>query len=102
MPKNLNTKRISIMIGEEQHQEILRRGANLSALIRDLVSDYLSEHKVTLTVSRKTYELYEEVIAKSGYDDSDIEPYLVKALKDLLHRKIQEMQQLERQLNEET
>lgn len=92
-------KRISLMIREDQYIGVNASGINLSGLIRDLIDDYLSEHKIVLSVSRETKELYDLIISNTGSTDLDLEEYLKKGLKELLSDKIKSMQDLEKQLS---
>jgi hypothetical protein len=92
-------KRISLMIREDQYTGVNASGINLSGLIRDLIDDYLSEHKIVVSVSRETKELYDLIISNTGSTDIDLEEYLKKGLKELLRDKIKSMQDLEKQLS---
>lgn len=92
-------KRISLMIREDQYMGVNASGINLSGLIRDLIDDYLSEHKIVVSVSKETKELYDLIISNTGSTDIDLEEYLKKGLKDLLRDKIKSMQDLEKQLS---
>lgn len=88
-------KRISLMIGEDQYNEINKRQLNLSWLIRELLDTYLKQNTITLDVSKDTRELYEQIVGTQGDDiDDDFEPLLRNALKALLKVKIEKMQQL--------
>ena len=87
------------MIGEDQHEEISKRGLNLSGLVRDLIDDYLSEHTVVLSVSDETKSIYDQVVSNTGAKDEDIEPYLLEALKELLRERIKEMERLHKSLS---
>ncbi len=91
-------KRISIMIGEEQYEELSKSNINLSGLIRDLLEDYLSESKITLSVSKKTRELYDKVVSNTGSQDKDIEPLLIVVLKQLLHNRIEAIKKLKSEI----
>lgn len=92
-------KRISLMIREDQYMGVNASGINLSGLIRDLIDDYLSEHKIVVSVSKETKELYDLIISNTGSTDIDLEEYLKKGLKELLRDKIKSMQDLEKQLS---
>lgn len=93
--KDAALKRISLMIREDQAQVLAERGLNLSGLIRDLLDDYLSDHKITLSVSEETRAIYDKIISNTGSTDQDVETYLRDSLKILLHDKIQAMMKLE-------
>lgn len=86
------------MMREDQHQKLLDSGLNVSGLIRDLVDDYLSDFKITLSVSEETRQIYDRVVSNTGATDVDLEKYIVKALKELLKVRIKEMQELEKNL----
>lgn len=87
-------KRISLLLREEQYNVISEKGINLSGLVRDLLDDYLSEHKITISVGEETKDLYDLVISNTGSSDEDLEVYLKQGLKDLLKDKIKVMQKL--------
>ena len=91
-------RRISLMMREDQHQQLLDSGLNVSGLIRDLVDDYLSDFKITLSVTEETRQIYDRVVSNTGATDADLEKYIVKALKELLKVRIKEMQDLEKNL----
>lgn len=91
-------KRISLMIRGDQYLGLNASGINLSGLIRDLIDDYLSEHKIVVSVSEETKQLYDLIISNTGSTDVDLEEYLKKSLKELLRDKIKSMQDLEKQL----
>lgn len=91
-------RRISLMIREDQHEALSALGVNVSGLIRDLVDDYLSEHTVTIAVSEQTRALYQKIVADTGSGDHEVEPYLRKALRELLDQKIREMEKLRKSL----
>lgn len=91
-------KRISLMIRDDQHQKINERGLNVSGLFRDLLDDYLSEHKVTLSVSQETKEVYDMVISNTASSDEELEKYLNESLKNLLKEKIEYMIDIHKRL----
>ncbi len=84
-------KRISFMIREDQYEEINQKNLNLSGLLRDLIDDYLSEHKITLAVSVETLDVYDMIVSNTASSDADLEKYLRQSLKDLLKEKIEYM-----------
>jgi hypothetical protein len=90
-----NLKRISLLLREEQYEALSERGLNVSGLVRDLVDDYLSDHKVTISVSEETRALYDKIVSNTGSTDKDIEKYLRDALGAMLKDKILEMQDLQ-------
>lgn len=88
-------KRISLMIGEDQYEEINKRKLNLSWLTRELLDSYLNRNSITLDVTEDTRQLYEQIVGVQGEDiDADFEPLLREALKSLLKIKIEKMQKL--------
>ena len=91
-------KRISLMVREDQYESITSEGLNLSGLIRDLLDDYFSEHKITLSVEEDTKKIYDQLVANTGTTDKDLEKYLREALGKLLGDRIKSMQALEKKL----
>ena len=91
-------KRISLMIREDQSEKLCRDGLNLSGLVRDLLDDYMSDHKITLSVSEETRAIYDNIISNTGSTDQDVEKYLQSALERLLKDKIQSMQALQKKV----
>ena len=91
-------RRISLMIREDQYQKLLGSGLNVSGLIRDLIDDHLSDFKIILSVSEETRQVYDQVVSNTGTTDSDLEVYVLKSLKELLKKKIHQMQELEKKL----
>ncbi len=94
-------KRVNIMITEDQYKTLTERGLNVSGLIRDLLGDYLSENVVNVQVSEETKQIYDMVVANTGSSDQEIEVYLRVALAQVLANKIDEMQELHKQLLDE-
>lgn len=91
-------RRISLMVREDQYQSLSDSGLNVSGLIRDLIDDYLSEHKITISVGEETRNLYGQIVANTGTTDVDVEVYFREALKNLLRDKIKAMQQLQEEI----
>lgn len=94
-------KRISVMIREDQYQSVNTSGLNLSGLFRDLLDDHFSEHKIVLSVTEETKELYNLIISNTGSTDEDLETYLKEGLKNLLSDKIDSMKKLKDKLDQE-
>lgn len=92
-------KRISLMIREDQHKLILKKDLNVSGLIRDLLDDYFSEHKITISVTEETKELYDSVISNTSSSDEELEKYLRESLKNLLKEKIDSMISLHKSID---
>lgn len=88
------------MIGEDQHKQLRDLGLNVSGLVRDLITDYLSEHRIVLSVSEDTKMIYQKIVANSGAQDEDLEPYIKEALHKLLKQRIQELSELNEHLNQ--
>lgn len=88
-------KRISLMIREDQYENLCQKGLNLSGLVRDLLDDHLSDYKITLSVSEQTREVYDKIVSNTGSTDEDIEKYLHSSLRQLLKDKIKSMQELQ-------
>jgi hypothetical protein len=91
-------KRISIMIREDQYEQLSQDGLNISAFIRDLIEDHFSEDVITLRVSKKTQQLYSKVVSNTGATDQDIEPFLVDVLRKLLDERLQKIKNLKAEL----
>ena len=91
-------KRVSIMIREDQYDVLSSMDLNLSGLLRDLIDDHLSEHKIVLSVQKETRDLYDLVISNTGSSDTDLEIHLKKAIKELLKNKIDYMVKLHQEL----
>lgn len=92
------TRRISLVIREDQYRKMSDSGVNVSGLIRDLIDDHYSGHTITLNVSEETRLLYEQVVSEAPRGDVDIEPYLRDALRGMLRDKIRKMEQLQKTL----
>jgi hypothetical protein len=86
------------MIREDQYEKLHESGVNMSGFIRDLIDDSLSDHVITLNVDKETRELYNRVISMSSQGDTELQPYLRSALKNLLDQNIKEMQKLQKKL----
>ena len=87
-------KRINITIPEQYHAELNARDINLSGLITGLLGDHLAGNTITLEVSDATKQLYDQVIANTGYSDADIEVLLHVVLEYLLESKIAQLESL--------
>ena len=95
---NPGLKRVSVMLREDQHDALSSTEINLSGLLRDLIDDHLSEHKIVLSVEKETRDLYDLVISNTGSSDQDLEVYLKVAIKELLKNKIDYMVKLHKEL----
>ena len=97
--KNKPLKRVNILIPEEIYNEIvINRNLKLSGTVREALEDSLAEHKITLSVSQETKEIYQEIFSQCLCSDSDIEPYLRKCLEEFLDgeikKKISKLEQI--------
>jgi len=95
---NKELKRVSVMLREDQHQELASMDINLSGLVRDLIDDHLGEHKIVISVEKETRDLYDLVISNTGSSDSELEVHLKAAIKNLLKSKIDYMTKLHGEL----
>lgn len=91
----MGMKRVSLMLRDDQYEQVNEEGLNLSGLIRDLLDDHFSEHKITLSVTEETKKLYDLIVSNTGSTDEDVEKYLKNTLKLLLKDRIKAMQELE-------
>lgn len=91
-------KRISLMVKKDQYDSLSNDGINFSGLVRDLLDDYLSDHKITISVSEETRNLYDKIVSNTGTTDLDIEGFFREALKKLLDAKIIEMNKLKNEV----
>ena len=98
MPDDL--KRISLVIREDQHDKLHEIGVNISGFVRDLIDDHFSDHKIVLSVSKETRDLYTKIISNTGSNDALLEKYFKLSMKDMLREKIQEMDKLHKNLND--
>ncbi len=89
-------KRISLLIREDQYDLISEKELNLSSLVRDLIDDHFSNNAITISASKETKKLYDNIVANSGTDDSELEGYFRESLHKLLKEKISQMQSLEK------
>ncbi len=89
------------MVKEEQYKLVTESGINLSGLVRDLLDDHFSEHKITLSVSEETRKLYDLIVSNTGSTDEDVEKYLKNTLKHLLDDRIKAMQDLQKEIKDE-
>jgi len=96
--KEENLKRINVMLRQEQHQKVMDAGLNMSGLLRDLLDDHFSEAKVTLSVSPKTKQIYDNLVSNFGVRDTELQPYLVQAMDKVLQEKMAEIDALRKKL----
>jgi len=91
-------KRINILLNDELHERVVKEGLNLSGLIRDLLYDHFSNHKVTLSLSPKSRSLYDKVVSNFGASDRELEGYFLGALDQFLEEKSKEISKLRKQM----
>lgn len=99
MSDQLNLKRISLVIREDQHEKLQKIGVNISGFVRDLIDDHFSDHSITLAVTKQTQDLYTKIISNTGASDQALEVFFRKALEDMLAEKIKEMNALHQELS---
>lgn len=91
-------KRVNVLIEEAQYEELVKAKLNISSFIRDLLEDHFSETVINLSVSKQTFDLYNEVISNTGATDGDIEPYLKEILKKVLDKRLRQIEKLKLKL----
>ena len=94
--KERELKRISLLIGEDQYEQVTKRNLNLSWLLRDLLDDYLSSNKITIEVTDESQSLYQKIVFGTGALDKEFEPFFKDALHQFLKSRIETMQRLEK------
>jgi len=93
-------RRVNVLIREDQHQRIMDLGLSLSGLLRDLLDDRFSDTTVTLTVSKRTRKLYDNIISNFGVGDTELEKFFVMALDRFLGERSKEIEVLKKKLSE--
>lgn len=84
-----------------QHAELVRRGTNISGLIRKLLADYLSDSTITLHVDPAARELYDAVVSQTDASNAELAAELRPILKRLLDRKLERLTALRRELEDD-
>lgn len=92
-------RKISLVIREEQYQQLNKAGVNVSGLIRDLIDDHFSQHAITINVSEETRHIYDQIVSTSQDGDNEIEPYFRHALRSMLKDKIKGMEKIQQLLD---
>jgi antitoxin component of RelBE/YafQ-DinJ toxin-antitoxin module len=92
------THRVNVTILESQHAQLAKLGINVSALIRELLSDYLSRNTIVIRVDDDTRELYDTVVANTGATHEEVARELRPILARILDSKLERLKQLRRQL----
>ena len=93
-------RRVNVLIREDQHQQVMDLGLSLSGLLRDLLDDRFSDTTVTLTVSKRTRKLYDNIISNFGVGDTELEKFFVHALDRFLGERSKEIEVLKKKLSE--
>ena len=92
-------KRVNFLIPEKEYEELLKNTeANISTILRELIRDFLSPHKLTLKVSEHTKSLYDILSASEKAADQAVEPFLREGMKKLLDKRIRDLEKLKKQL----
>jgi hypothetical protein len=91
-------QRINVTILASQYEELTQRGLNVSALLRELIADYLSPSSVNIQVDPETRELFDTVMQRTGATDEELALELREALKRLLNRQVEALASLQRKL----
>ena len=73
-------KRVNVIIPTKYHKEVSKRGLKLSAVVREALEDQLNPNTITLSVTKKTHEIYMELFNEQQCSDKDFEPFLKAAL----------------------
>jgi len=93
-------KRVNVLIRPDQHQKVHELNLSLSGLVRDLLDDRFSDHKMILSVTPKTKQLYDTIISNFGVADSELEHFIVRALDRFLEEKVKEIELMRQELRE--
>jgi hypothetical protein len=96
--KEKKYRRVNILITEEQHHQVASGGLSLSGLVRDLLHDRFSDTKITLSLSKRSKRLYDNIISNFGASDKELERFFVEALDRFLDEKSKEISQLRGEL----
>ena len=99
--KDIQFKRINILIREDQYERVSQAGLNTSGLIRGLLDDHFSDAKITFSMGEETKRLYQNIISNFGAEDSDIEPYFVEALDRFLMDKGKAIEEIRKGIKKE-
>ena len=80
----MSLKRVNVMLDDDILHRLSEEGVNLSATIRELLEDRFSDHRVVLSVSKKTKTMYHDILEIVSGSDEEFEEYFVQALKSYL------------------
>ncbi len=72
------------MLDDDVHNRLSEEGLNISATIRELLEDRLSNHRIVLSVSSETKTMYHDILEIVSGSDEEFEEYFVTALKSYL------------------
>lgn len=87
-------KRVNVLIRPEHYDHIVKENLSLSGLLRDLLDDRFSETTITLSVSKASKQLYDNIISNFGISDEELAEYMVEALDKFLVDKGKEIERL--------
>ncbi|MEM9305452.1 MAG: hypothetical protein AAGE01_25310 [Pseudomonadota bacterium] len=87
-------RRVNILIREDQHEQVVGEGLNMSGLVRGLLDDHFNHAKVVLSLSPEARRIYEMIISNFGVSDAVLEPYVLKALDAFLEDRIKTIESL--------
>lgn len=93
-------KRVNILIRPDQHENIVQSGLSLSGLVRDLLDDRFNENKITLSMSRRSKRLYDNIVSNFGVGDQELERFFVEALDRFLVERSKEIDTLRGELQD--
>ena len=91
-------RRVNVLIRQDQHDEIMKRGLSVSGLIRDLLDDRFSETTITLSVPKENKLMYDNIVSNFGVSDEELALYVVEALDGFLEHKEKEIERLRAEL----
>ena len=91
-------RRVHVLIRQDQHDEIMKRGLSVSGLIRDLLDDRFSETTITLSVPKENKLMYDNIVSNFGVSDEELALYVVEALDGFLEHKEKEIERLRAEL----
>jgi hypothetical protein len=82
------SKRVNITITPEYYEMVKKDNVNLSSLVREALEDHFNADKITLSVTKKTHGLYQQLFVEENASDKDFEPFLKDALKKYIEHVI--------------
>jgi hypothetical protein len=90
--------RINITVLQSQYETLTQRGLNVSALIRQLLDQYLGGRTITLHVDPETQQLFELLRSEAGVQHQDLVDELKPALRRLLDKRLKHLESLRKKL----